>query len=73
MLEEAFRYLEHLHTKSENFSRVTFIKSHATESEKIEFFKVFNSQNIPTKLYESVFFQLKTLIKVTLEKYSDVV
>ena len=36
-------------------------------------FKIFNSQNIPTKLYESVFFQLKILIKVTLEKFSDVV
>ena len=40
---------------------------------KNEFFKVFNSQNILTKVYENVFFQLKTLVKVTLEKFSDVV
>ena len=41
---------------------------------KNEFFKVFNSQNIIlTKMYESVFFQMKTLIKVTLEKFSGVV
>ena len=36
---------------------------------KNEFFKVFNSQNILTKVYESVFVQLKTLIKVNLEKF----
>ena len=73
MSGETFRYIEHIYTTPETFSTVTFIKSYATESEKIEFFKVFNSQNIPTKLYESVFFQLKTLIKVPLEKFSDVV
>ena len=41
--------------------------------EKKEFFKVFNSQNILTKVYESVFFQLKTWVQVTLENFSDVV
>ena len=46
---------------------------YATKSEKIEFFKVFNSQNILTKVYENVFFQLKKLLKVTLENFSGVV
>ena len=40
---------------------------------KNEFFKVFNSQNILTKMYESAFLQLKTLIKVTPEKFPGVV
>ena len=46
---------------------------YATQIEKIEFFKVCNSQNILIKLYESVFSQLETWVKVTLEKFSDVV
>ena len=40
---------------------------------KNEFLNVFSSQNILTKMYESVFFQLKNLVKATLENFSDLV
>ena len=48
-------------------------KNSQLKVKKNEFFKVFNSQNILTKMYESAFLQLKTLIKVTPEKVSGVV
>ena len=71
MLGEAFRYL----VKKKNDARTTR-RSRDMQlkvKKKKEFFKVFNSQNILTKAYANVFFQLKTLVKVTLEKFSDVV
>ena len=40
---------------------------------KIEFFKVFNSQNILTKIFEILNFQWKIFFKVALEKFSDVI
>ena len=75
MLGEAFTYLEHIHTTPENFAIVIFIKIYATESEKIQFFKVFNTPTLRILRQNcmKVFFQLKTLIKVTLEIFSDMV
>ena len=68
MLGEAFRFLEHLEPMEKKFLGCHEMKTITSGNSLSELKKVSNFQRILMKMYESVVFQLKTFVKVTLTR-----
>ena len=69
MFRKAHKCIQQFHTIREKNSRLTLIKVLVEKAHLIHF----RLKQLPVKVFEYAFFQLKSLVKVTLENFSDVV